>query len=99
MKPLIRIKWVHQGDPATLRLAQQIRMTFEQMPGVLDSVRQTEEWSREGRTARPRLRAWRARVRQLAKQTGSPEVEQSVEAVLLHLRGELPNWDAGGSVN
>jgi hypothetical protein len=30
---------------------------------------------------------------------GKPEVEQSVEAVLWHLCGELPNWDAGGSIN
>jgi hypothetical protein len=32
MKPIIRIKWVHEGDPATLQLAQQIRTMFEQMP-------------------------------------------------------------------
>ena len=99
MKPIIRIRWVHGGDPATLRLAQQIRTMFEQMAGVLDAVRHSEQWSREGRRARGRLRAWRARLRRLAKQTGEPQVEQSVEAVLLHLRGELPNWHGGGSIN
>ena len=99
MKPTIRIKWVHEGDPATLQLAQQIRTMFQQMPGVIDAVRQTEEWSREGRRARQRLRAWTARVRRLAKETGEPEVEQSVEAVLWHLRGELPNLFASGGVN
>ena len=66
MKPTIRIKWVHEGDSASLQSAQQIRTMFQQqMLGVIDAVRQTEEWSREGRRARQRLRAWTARVRLL----------------------------------
>ena len=53
----------------------------------------------KAQNSRQRMQTWSARLRRLAKQTGSPELEQSVEAVLQHLRGELPNWHAGGSIN
>ena len=79
-------------------------LTTELRPKV-DAVRATESWTREGKRARKGLKEFLAGLRGLASATGQQCAIDGVEKVRLFILGnvmrpeELPNWDAGGSVN
>jgi hypothetical protein len=91
-KPIVKIVWSHASDAATCQIAHEITGQFQVMPRVVAAVKGTSEYSPEGRLARRHLKAWMSRVRELAKQTGNEGVIDSVEKVLLLLKGELPDY-------
>jgi hypothetical protein len=99
MKPIIRIKWVHEGDPATLQLAQQIRTMFEQMPGVIDAVRQPRRMVRRRPQSQTAVASVECASQAASQADGPARGRTKCGSVLSHLRGELPNWHAGGSIN
>jgi hypothetical protein len=45
------------------------------------------------------LRAFVAELRRIARDSETEHLIKGVELFWGNLRGELPNWDAGGSVN
>ena len=97
MKPSVHIKWTYGTDPETVALANQLIDVVKRLPKICDAVRDTSQWSEEGQWARARFRKWIIEIRTLAAQTGQKEVIDSIESVILHLKGELPSlFDAGG---
>jgi hypothetical protein len=80
------------------------RLITELRPKV-DAVRATEAWTGEGKRARSRLKQFLAELRGLAQASGQQCAIDGVDKVRLFILGnvmrpeELPNWDAGGSVN
>jgi hypothetical protein len=70
-----------------------------------ERVEETSPLSREGRKARRALKELLAELHGLAIQSGSPLAVQGVSRVRLPTFGcivrpeELPNWNAGGSLN
>jgi hypothetical protein len=80
------------------------RITTE-LRSRVDAVRATEAWTREGKRARRVLKQFLAELRGLAMAKGQECAIDGVDKIRLFILGnvmrpeELPNWDAGGSVN
>ena len=66
---------------------------------LCEAVASTNAWTPEGKEARKELRAFVAELRRIARESETEHLIRGVELFWDDLRRELPNWDAGGSLN
>jgi hypothetical protein len=62
-------------------------------------VESTQPLTPEGKQARKELRAFVAELQRIARDSETEHLIRGVELFWGNVRGELPNWDAGGSIN
>jgi hypothetical protein len=93
------------ADLGTIEMQEITRRITTELRPKVDAVQQTPAWTREGKRARSRLKQFLAELRGLASASGQECAIDGVEKVRLFVLGnvmrpeELPNWNAGGSVN
>jgi len=66
---------------------------------LCEAVERTQAWTPEGKAARKELSAFVDELRKIARDSGQEHLRRGVEMFWSELRGKLPNWDAGGSIN
>jgi hypothetical protein len=86
----------HPRDRKTSRFTELI---VEDRRRLCHAVASTNAWTPEGKQARKELRAFVDELRRIARESETEHLIKGVEMFAGELRGKLPNWDAGGSIN
>ena len=87
-------------DRKTGRCAEVIiKLILKDRRRLCHAVERTQAWTPEGKEARKELRAFVAELRQIARDSNREHLIKGVELFWGNLRGELPNWSDGGSIN
>jgi hypothetical protein len=76
-----------------------IKMIVKNRRRLCDAAASTQPLTPEGKEARKELRAFVAELRRIARESETEHLIRGVELFWDDLRRELPNWDAGGSLN
>src|SRR5215469_8720805 len=103
MKTRLSDGFIIPGARATEQMSQPHELITELLVKdrrrLCEAVERTEAWTAEGEAARKELRAFVDQLRKIARDSGQEHLQRGVELFWGNLRGELPNLDAGGSVN